>query len=243
MIKRHTGAGIFMHWFNAVCWFFLLFTGLALIENPELQTLGAGYPSAVRAMFGGGAVLLAIHWGTGIIWAGVWLLYILIGSVKYVIPFIKDIHTYSIGRDTQWMVKKQLQMTLGYKAMAKLVKPLGWDASIPDQGYYNTGQKVAALGLVGGGLVIVVTGLIMVASKYLLGPESAGLVQWSITLHYLAAGVTFALLLVHIYMAAISKEERPAFFSMFTGKVPAEYAAHHHRLWYEGLSEEEKTAA
>jgi formate dehydrogenase subunit gamma len=46
-------------------------------------------------------------------------------------------------------------------------------------------------------------------------------------------GFVFAGLLIHVYMAAIAAGERPAFISMFTGKVPEDYARHHHRLWYE----------
>jgi formate dehydrogenase subunit gamma len=49
--------------------------------------------------------------------------------------------------------------------------------------------------------------------------------------------VTTGVLILHIYMAAISKEERPAFFSMFTGKVPEEYARHHHQLWHDQIKE------
>ena len=41
MIKRHTAAGIFIHWFNALTWLFLMFTGLGLIQNPALNYLGA----------------------------------------------------------------------------------------------------------------------------------------------------------------------------------------------------------
>jgi len=48
-------------------------------------------------------------------------------------------------------------------------------------------------------------------------------------------GLVFAGLLVHIYMAAISPEEKPGFRSMFTGVVPEDYARHHHALWVETL--------
>ena len=235
LIQRHTGAGIFMHWFNAAAWFFLLATGLGLIENPALQPLGAGYPAALRGLFGGGANLLVVHWVAGLVWAGVWLAFILLNLRSHVIPFVVQIFSFSLPRDAQWMLKKNFQMTLGYKAMAKLVKPLGMDGRIPDQGYYNAGQKAAAIGIVLGGLALLATGLVMVASKYYLAPSSVWAVQWSILLHYVTAGGTLGLLLLHIYMAAIAKEERPAFFSMFSGQVPAEYARHHHKLWYDQI--------
>ncbi len=33
MIRRHTRTAMFMHWFNAVCWLFLLLSGFALLAN------------------------------------------------------------------------------------------------------------------------------------------------------------------------------------------------------------------
>lgn len=237
MIPRHTKAGIFIHWFNAACWFFLLFTGLALIQNPELNPLGAWYPKAVRAVFGGGANLLVAHWVVALIWLAVWLVYLFWGLNRFVAPFLNSTFSLEPNRDIQWMIKKNLQMTLGYKMMAKLVKPLGYDGHLPPQEYYNAGQKLAAQGIIMGALVLIGTGFIMLFSKYFLSAADTWLVQWSITVHFIAAGVTTALLILHIYMAAISKDERPAFISMFTGTVPAEYAKHHHQLWYEELEE------
>lgn len=238
LIPRHTRWGIFIHWFNAACWIFLLATGLALISNQGLNPLGAWYPAALRSVFGGGANLLSAHWGLALIWLAVWLVFIVMHMARFVAPFIKEIFTMDPNRDLEWMLKKNMQMTLGYKMMGRLVKPLGWDGRMPPQGYYNAGQKLAAQVLVLGGLVLVASGLMLVASKYFLAASDTWLVQWSITIHFIAAGVTTALLILHIYMAAISSDERPAFISMFTGTVPADYAHHHHQLWFEELSEQ-----
>lgn len=233
MVKRHDTPAILIHWFNAVCWFFLLATGLGLIDNPALQPFVQWWPNLMRDLFGGGAALLKAHWIVGVVWAGVWLIFLVAGIARYTLPFLKQIMTYKIPRDIQWMVKKNMQMTMGYKNMARLVKPIGWDGMIPDQGFYNAGQKAAAAGMIAGAVVIVITGVIMLISKVYLNPAQTPLVQWSITIHYIAAAMTFGILLIHIYMAAISREERPAFISMFTGEVPEEYARHHHKLWYE----------
>ena len=53
--------------------------------------------------------------------------------------------------------------------MARLVKPIGWDGKIPDQGFYNAGQKAAAGGMIAGAVVIVITGVIMFMSQSLPG--------------------------------------------------------------------------
>lgn len=232
-LRRHTAAGIFMHWFNAACWLFLLATGLGLIDNPDLRPFGEGYPHALRAIFGGGANLLVAHWLVAVIWLLIWAGFIAAYLTRHVVPFLRQIASISPARDLEWMAKKQVQMMVGYRLMAKLVRPLGWDGRLPEQEYYNAGQKLAAQGIIAGALVLVASGVVMLASKYALGSGWETLVQWSITVHYLAALFTTVLLMVHIYMAAISSEERPAFISMFTGTVPAGYAQHHHKLWYD----------
>ncbi len=224
-LKRHDRSDIFIHWFNAVCWLLLLITGLALFSNPEIDPVGSGYPAFVRSLVGGGGNLLLIHVTLGFIWAGGLLLYIMI-NLKGALFFLKEVFVVSPARDIPWIIKKMVIMTVG-------PKPLGDNAKLPDQGYYNMGQKAFAQASVVGCIVIVVTGIIMFLSDRTLGAEATALVSWSVTLHYLAVGLVFAGLLVHIYMAAISPEERPGFLSMFTGHVPEGYAKHHHKIWYD----------
>ena len=80
-------------------------------------------------------------------------------------------------------------------------------------------------------------GAIMAFAKQDLTGVNA--VQWSILIHFITVGLVFAGLLIHIYMAAIAKGELPALISMFTGKVPADYAKHHHRFWFEEVTPQE----
>ena len=53
MIRRHSIWGIFLHWGNAVCWLFLLFSGFALLVNPEMSPVGEWWTSAWSTLFGG----------------------------------------------------------------------------------------------------------------------------------------------------------------------------------------------
>lgn len=230
MHKRHDKSDIFIHWFNAGCWILLLLTGIGLIQNEAIDPFGSGYPEALRAMVGGGANLLAIHEFIGLAWIAGFVIYLLINA-RGAIFFLSEVFPVSPGRDMTWMIKKMVLMTLGPKAL----KAFGSDPELPDQGYYNMGQKAFAQASVVGGVVIAVTGLIMFFSDRSFGAEATGLVSWAVTLHFIAVGLVFAGLLVHIYMAAISPEERPGFRSMFTGHVPDDYAKHHHRLWWEKI--------
>lgn len=230
MHKRHDKSDIFIHWFNAACWILLLLTGIGLIQNEAIDPFGSGYPEALRAMVGGGANLLAIHEGIGLAWIAGFVLYLVVNA-KGAIFFLSEVFPVSPGRDMTWMIKKMILMTLGPKAL----KALGMDPELPDQGYYNMGQKAFAQASVVGGVVIAVTGLIMYFSDRSFGAEAVGMVSWAVTLHFIAVGLVFAGLLVHIYMAAISPDERPGFLSMFSGHVPDDYAKHHHRLWWEKI--------
>ncbi|MBG0791034.1 MAG: cytochrome b/b6 domain-containing protein [Desulfovibrionaceae bacterium] len=228
MHKRHDKSDILIHWFNAVCWVLLLLTGVGLIQNPAIDPFGSGYPEAMRSLVGGGGNLLAIHEGIGLVWIAGFILYLIV-NFRGARFFLAEVFSVSPARDMGWMLKKMVLMTLGPKPL----KAMGMDPELPAQGFYNMGQKAFAQVSVAGGVVIAVTGVIMYLSDRTFGAEATGWVSWSIALHFIAVGLVFAGLLVHIYMAAISPEERPGFKSMFTGAVPDDYAKHHHRLWWE----------
>ncbi|MBI5590928.1 MAG: cytochrome b/b6 domain-containing protein [Deltaproteobacteria bacterium] len=227
-IHRHTRLSIFMHWFNAGFWIFLLLTGLGLIQNNDLQPF-TSWPMILRNIFGGGANLLLAHEIAGITWAGGFLLYGIIRLKSDVIPFIREIFTVNIPRDFLWLITKGIQMTLGYKMLGVIAEKFGFSPKIPDQGFYNVGQKIFAIPAVFGGMVIAASGIIMSLSQ--TGIASTWLVQWAILIHFVTVGLVFAGLLIHVFMASIAAGEQPAFISMFTGTVPENYARHHHKLW------------
>lgn len=227
-LTRHDVSSIRMHWFNAACWLLLLVTGVGLIQNPGLNPLGGWYPEMLRSLVGGGANLLRIHLIIGFVWIAAYLLYMAV-NFKGTLFFLKEIFQVKLGRDLAWLFRKMVLMTAGEGALKKLGQP----TNLPDQGFYNMGQKAFAQASVLGGVCIAVTGVIMFLSDKVFPAELVWIVSWSVTIHYLAVGVVFAGLLVHIYMAAISIEERPGLRSMFTGCVPEDYAKHHHRLWWD----------
>ena len=234
MIKRHTKIAIFMHWFNAICWFFLLTTGLGLIKNLDLDPIGGWWPDIMRSVFGGGENLLAAHVICGFLWMAVFLVFSIVRLKNEVGPFFKEIFSFSPGNDVLWIIKKGIQMTMG----GKMLDRFGFEPKLPEQGFYNVGQKLFAIPSLLGGVVIAMTGLVMYSSKHIF--IDPAIVQWSILIHFVMAGFVFAGLLIHIYMAAIAAGELPALISMFTGNVPEEHARHHHKLWYDEIKIEKK---
>lgn len=226
-IKRHDRINIIIHWFNALCWIFLLITGLGLIKNDDLQILGGWWAKLMYNIFGSGEALLSAHVIVGLIWSGGFLLYGILTLKKHVIPFIREILTISPYNDIMWLIKKGIQMTMG----VKVLKKLGFNPQLPDQGFYNLGQKLFAIPSLFGGIVLSITGYIMALSSIWM--TNTSIVQWAILIHFLAAILVLAGLFIHVYMTVIAAGERPAFISMFTGKVPEDYAEHHHKLWYD----------
>ncbi len=234
MLKRHTTGAMIMHWFNAICWFFLLGTGLGLLQNNALQIFGGTWGRWMRSLFGSGETLLMVHEGVGLLWAFCFLVYGLVAFRRVTLPFIKEIMKVSPKRDAEWLLKKGVIMTIG----DTVLKKRDIDPTLPEQGFYNVGQKLFAIPSLFGGILIAATGIVLFLSDTLF--RDPAIVQWAILLHFVIVGLVFAGLLIHIYMAAIAAGERPAFRSMFTGSVPENYAKHHHRLWYDQLTSDPK---
>jgi cytochrome b subunit of formate dehydrogenase len=46
-------------------------------------------------------------------------------------------------------------------------------------------------------------------------------------------------LIIHVYMGAVFPEEKPAFFSMFTGSVNELFAYNHHFKWWREMKTEQ----
>ena len=235
MVRRHTIDAMLMHWFNTICWILLLASGVGLVDNPVLQPFCMGWVQTTHKIFGGGAAVLEFHITVGAIWSAGFLFYGLARFKHITLPFIKEMLTFSPKTDLEWLLKKSLSMTVGTRVMRRL----GLTSSIPDQGFYNLGQKMFGISALLGGVVIAATGWILTTSQQ--GLSAQGTVQWAILIHFVSMGIVFAGLLVHIYMAVFAKGQAPAFFSMFTGNVPADYAVLHHKRWVDEIQATTRT--
>jgi formate dehydrogenase subunit gamma len=102
------------------------------------------------------------------------------------------------------------------------------DAGLPPAGRFNYGQKMLFWLMAGGGLALLLSGLVMwfVAS---VPPEVAWL-RWVATLvHAVAALLTIAGFIVHIYMGVAVVPG--GLQAIVHGDVSEEWASHHHPLW------------
>ncbi len=239
MIKRHNKSAIFMHWFNAICWILLLFTGFAILDNPKTQPIGMWWVDFWNGMFSNGAVgLLEFHIILAITWISVYILYILLFLRKDILPFLKQIFITTPIRDMEWCIRKALWLILGEKMMVKLnINP-----KLPEQGFYNAGQKFVAILAVLSSLALVGSGIVLTLAYFnYFEPlvDIQNIIQQALLTHMISAGLMAIAIPVHIYMAAFAPGEGPALKSMFTGYVSEDFIKHHNPLWYKKLKSKE----
>ena len=220
-IKKHDVAAVILHWFNALVWLLELLTGAGLIVSEHYRFVPLWFTDILLGLFGSRTNMLHFHIALGVIWTGVLLVYGIFGFKHYALDFYKN--DLAMDRDDLvWLVKKALHI-------------LGRKVSLPEQGIYNAGQKIYAWIMSLSTLAIIVTGFSM---AFHLGPQ--WLIQWSIPVHVAAVGAVTAGLIIHVYMGAILPEERPAFYSMFHGRVNELYAYEYHTKWWRKMKEEER---
>lgn len=219
-LQKHYVANILTHWFNVASWVFLLPTGFGILLANHYPFVTEGFNNLMLRLFGGLAPLINWHSLIGQIWLFVLVFNIFFGFRKYFIPFVAT-RMWMDRDDWQWLMVRPLQMF-------GLMK----DRQLPPQEAYNGGQKLYMYAVMFGTIGIGITGLIMTYSE-LIPTAYQWLIQWSMPLHFISVGFTFAGVIIHVYMGAIMPEERQAFFSMFSGKVNGLYAYLHHRKWYE----------
>lgn len=238
MIPRHSRSAIFLHWFNACCWIFLLLSGAGLMAE-HVQPVGAWWHDLWHGMFGARALLLA-HIFVGCIWSSVYAIMLIICAKTVTLPFLGRVFRFSPCQDAVWCAKKALWLTVGPRRM----QAMGIDPALPPQGFYNAGQRLVAVLAVVCGVGLCLTGIALAfGSSGSAWSFSPLFLQWLILLHFCFAAVMAILLPVHIYMAALAPGEEPALRSMLTGFVPLAFVRHHNPLWYEALVAEDPDLA
>lgn len=223
-IKKHQVAVVLVHWFNAIVWLLELATGLGMIVAPAYRVAPPWYLSMVQELFGSRANMLRFHIAVGLTWTFVFVVYAIFGWQHYLHAEVLRKEVGLDKDDVDWLRIRTL-MLLGRSK-----------EHLPAQGAYNAGQKMYALLVYAMIPVIMITGLIM--TFHLIATWA---VAWSMVIHFFAAGMVVSGLMVHVYMGAVFPEERPAFYSMITGKVNELYAYHHHFRWWREVKVQQRT--
>ncbi len=221
-IKKHHVAIILLHWFNAVTWILEVATGAALVSSRLFRVAPDWYLAILNGLFGTRGNLLRFHVALGLVWIGVFLVYGLFGFRTYLRGEVLKKEIALDRDDVRWLVVRALRI-LGRS-----------DEALPLQGVYNAGQKLFSMVVYAMLPVVMGTGVIM--AFRLFSPRVVG---WAVVLHFAAVGAVVAGLVIHVYMGAVFPEEKPAFFSMFTGTVDELFAYNHHFKWWREVKMEQ----
>jgi formate dehydrogenase subunit gamma len=221
-IKKHHVAIILLHWFNAITWIFEVATGAALISSRLFRVAPEWYLAIVNGLFGTRGNLLRFHVALGLAWICVFLVYGIFGFRTYLRGEVLKKEIALDRDDLRWLIVRALRI-LGRS-----------EETLPLQGVYNAGQKLFSMVVYAMLPVVMVTGVIMAFRLF-----SPWVVGWAVVLHFTAVGAVVAGLVVHVYMGAVFPEEKPAFFSMFTGTVNELFAYNHHFKWWREVKTEQ----
>ncbi len=214
-LPRHRAGVRFLHWFNALSWVLLVATGTGLMSAASFALFGTAFPRLASRLAGGTAALLRFHVLWGLLWAVVIVPMFLLFK-KGPREVLAEVRL--TRRDLAWLFTKPLAMA-GLRA-----QPL------PPQDKYNAGQKLFAILVLLATTLIIASGLVM---TFHLG--AAGVVAGAMVVHKLAIALVLLGVAIHVTMAAVIAEERPALRSMITGRIDYLHARHHSPNWVAGL--------
>ncbi|NMD72330.1 formate dehydrogenase [Bacillus sp. DNRA2] len=133
---------------------------------------------------------------------------------KGLFRWFKEIVTWK-KRDVEWFKQSGKELT-GFKF-----------EHVP-QSFFNAGEKINSWIQIVTATLIIVSGFTMWFPAYF--PRWA--VQWGFFTHSASIGLAIAVVVGHIYMAAVHKHSAPGFKGVVTGIVPAWWAKSHYTDWY-----------
>lgn len=206
-IPKYTTLERLLHWVHTATFLPLALTGFVLFA-PWLEPLAQG---------AAGTQIRLIHRVAAVFFGGVPIVYTLLQPRRMWMNLREFL---SFGRyDLLW-----LKNAFPYYVLGK-------HGNMPPQPRFNTGERLTALVMVLGTATFGVTGLAM---WFLKGVMSPILFQWMVVIHDLMFIVTFAMFMIHFYLAVVHPMMWQSLVSMRYGVVSESYAREHHAMWYYG---------
>lgn len=206
-IPKYTTLERALHWVHTATFIPLALTGFVLFA-PWLQAVAQGEA---------GLHLRLIHRIAAILFGGVPIVYALI-QPRRMWTNLREFLSFS-KYDVLW-----LKGALPYYVF-------GRHGNMPPQPRFNTGERLTAVVMVLGTLTFGITGLSM---WFLKGIMPVWLFQVMVFFHDLMFIVTFAMFMIHFYLAVIHPMMWQSLVSMRYGVVSESYAREHHAMWYYG---------
>ncbi len=198
-IRRYTGAEMGVHWILATTFVILTLSGLILLYGRWVLIPLLG-PEGFSATATASKIL---HNYVGLLFAA-------IVPIAFFL-YLKD-SLFNLKVDGQWFRRAG-----GY-----------FGGKEPSSEKVNAGQKMWYWVAMLGGLVLIVSGLVLDFPNF---QQGRAWLQYAHVIHTIAAIGVIAFFAVHLYLATVGVEG--ALESMIDGHVDANWARQHHDLWYE----------
>ena len=199
-LLRHPTYTRFLHWTVAIFFFAALLSGLAIYSPWTFRWLAP--------LFGGGPMARFLHPWFGVAFAIAWFLQFL--NWRGLMAWTEA--------DTRWLREIKRYIKNDDKVEPEYV------------GFYNGGQKLQFWEIAFGGLVLLITGLLM------WFPETTGRIAVAISyvLHDIAALIMLGGIFIHIYLSTFGQPG--TFQAMTRGIVSRAWAWTHHPAWYREIT-------
>jgi formate dehydrogenase subunit gamma len=191
-----------LHWLHSLAFVILFLTGLLRFVHPA-------WPGVLHLAAG-------LHRGGAILFIAVPLLYVIIWP-QPVKLFFDSLFRWHRS-DWNW-----LKTAPGYYFG-------GSDRGMPDQEYFDPGQRAWEMVVFIGSVVFILTGLPLWLLKFEISPV---VYQWLSVIHALVFIVTGLFFLLHLYLGLFHPRFRESWRSMIDGRISPRYAHSHYRKWYD----------
>lgn len=217
-----------LHWFNAICWLVLTVSGLGIIRG-SLRFMPVGYAEWLQNLAGGQFNLIVGHSLLGLLWAGVFALFVLFNWTSVVWPFLKKV----LSITPMSVLRDLFEMVVDIARLFGLLKSV----KLPPPGRYNGAQRLLGTMIIGSSMAIALTGTLMFVLFLFTPMVVDGVVfRWSLVAHAFFVGLVYIGLVAHIYYALI--EEPESLRSMTDGYLEEGYVKRHCPAWYDELKKE-----
>ncbi len=211
-VERFSFSARFVHWGHTVTFLLLLLTGLVLFMDSRWGVLAA--------IFGGynGAGLIHRIMAVG------FTIIPLVGLAMNPRGFVewwKDVFNFRMD-DFKFLTKFPFEF-------------LGFHVEIPPQTKFNGGEKMNSCVITGSCLLVALSGYIM----WFPSIFPVGLVRLAYPTHDIFMILATTMVCMHGYLGSFHPGSGESFWGMWKGTVKSEWAAHHHKLWYESKTKDQ----
>jgi formate dehydrogenase subunit gamma len=200
-LRRHPVYTRFLHWMVALFFFLALFSGFGIY----LPWLFRWF----TPIFGGGALSRALH-----PWFGVFFCFFFgLQTLNWLQPMRWT------KADSNWVGNLKTQV-MGTEKMDP-----------PDTGFFNGGQKLQFWEIVVGGILLLITGILLWLGAPTFGRSAVAV---SYVLHDIFALIMLGGIFIHIYLSTFG--EPGTFQAMTRGAVSEAWAWTFHPAWYKEVT-------